>query len=89
MREMALQAASVKGSPELQPGILEGAAKDLGDLLQERCVAPSTWVRRVAWDEGPRELLEFLVASETVLEDRVRFRNLMTDLFHRMYRTTP
>jgi hypothetical protein len=71
MREIALQAASLKPSSELQPSILSGAAQDLGELLKERCVAPWTWVRRVRWDEGPRELLEFLVESETVLEDKV------------------
>lgn len=71
MREFALRAASEKASEMLPPQVMQGAAEDLGDLLRERCSAPWTFVSRVMWDQGPQELLRFLVDNETVLDDKV------------------
>jgi hypothetical protein len=47
------------------------AVEDLAELLRFKCDAPWTWVHRVRWDDGPPELLRFLVEKETVLEDQV------------------
>lgn len=61
---------------------MQGAAQDLGELLKERCEAPWTLVRRVQWDEGPQELLRFLVDSESVLEDKARIHQCRHCPYH-------
>lgn len=74
MRDVALRVASEGKMPPgdvLTSPVMEGAAEDLGELLREHCDAPWTFVRRVQWDEGPNQLLQFLVDSETVLDDKV------------------
>ena len=74
MREVALRVASEKQVATgdlLAPQVMAGAAEDLGELLRPHCDAPWTFVRRVRWEEGPNQLLQFLVDSETVLDDKV------------------